>query len=1357
VFRGFDPELRREVAIKQLIPQQGETASTLERRLQRFQLEGRAAAKLAHPLIVGALEVGSDGGRPFLVMEFVEGQDLETLLGREDPSLRRRVELLRDVAEALGHAHQNGIVHRDVKPGNVMVDQAGRARLTDFGLARDVEAGGGLSRTGQIMGTPLFLSPEQAAGQPDLTKPATDVFAFGGVAYMVLTGQPPFPGENMMELLGMITSSEPVPPSKLNRLINRDLETIVLKCLEKDQPRRYQDAGEVARELEHFLAGEAIEARPLSGWERLLRLAGRNKLVTLLCLVFSISIVVGGLYSVYAIKLERDRAQQERAKALQAQADAEAARSESDRARAVAEAARADAEGERQEAARAAAREAEARGRAEQESRAKDLLLTQALAEKGDRLLIERRHTHAAALYAASLGLNESVQARSGLAYALQFARHERWTGGRSALTGLALLDDQRLVVATQRGRIYCYTREGVQQQDFTGHRGRVSCIDSAAGVVVAGLAKGKLALWGAEAPGKPTLIEGHEEEVTALAWSLDGKELATVGADRVLKRWGPSGQPIATHPLSFVPLAVGWSPDRAWLAVAGAGGLAVIRLRDGALVSAEDSGLIAGLGFGPQGLWTGDLSGRLSLWSIEGARAQPALRRGRTEEVEFAISALAISPRGSVAVASPEGRILCLELAGGESPYLTRVGSRRFSALRWLDEDTLAAGDASGLVGLQSVKTRRELKTLTPGSAFVDLVLAPSGATQTAFFAAGEDGKVWIGTAGTQGQVTQRSMSKRSLTSLAISADARLLAGASHDLQIIVNYLHENRYVVLEGVGKRLPQQLAFGAGYELAAAVDDEILLWKLPELVPTRRIKAPGKILSMARARDGRVGVTVSGLALLYDSEGNELSRLPLTTELPRAIAFEPGTRRIAVGSGRAILLWEPGSKGRPTVLRGHRDQVHTLSFGPSGRNLVSGGRDTWVCIWNLKTSSLETVLEGHTGIVTGVAVDPRGRFLMSAGEDGVLRVWELNSPHSCKVLELDGWSLGLLSDGRIVSSGGKEGLVKALDPRDGTLRPLIDAKEQVRYVATGPRGLLALAMSRTPDIAVFDLTTRKALFRVRHEGQVTSLCITPSDPPRLFAASHTKVRVWDVSTGELERSWVLDPVDKTATGLCASPDGNWVAFGMSQRVRLFSVGGLTGPSFDLPQGHGSFGVSFSPDSQLLGVASQGVRGRMDRSNAGNSSGLAARQIQLEGEARIIDLRSGATSVLRNHQGFSFTTSFSPDGRFMAEGGGGVVLWDVKTKKRWVELVPPTDEAGRTSMLFGAKGNLLISRGAKELSLAWLLKPLAVYDTPQEAADRVWGFARQRVVGMDAVRVDRKADYLVRRRLQEVRAPR
>ena len=282
VYHCHDPHLHREVAIKMLL----DTSLPIDPNdpagaLARFSREARAVAKLRHPGIVALHEVGEHQGQPFLVMDFVEGESFEDLLKRKKPSSRRIAEILCDVARAITHAHEAGIIHRDIKPHNIMVDLQGRPHVMDFGVARDISARQQITRTGQIMGTPAFMAPEQADANKKGQGPWTDIYALGALLYRALTGRPPFQADNQISLIKMVLTEDPIPPRRLRPRIPPDLETITLKCLEKDPDRRYPSAAAVADELERFLAGSSIQARPV-GWSmRTVRWIRRNQLVSL--------------------------------------------------------------------------------------------------------------------------------------------------------------------------------------------------------------------------------------------------------------------------------------------------------------------------------------------------------------------------------------------------------------------------------------------------------------------------------------------------------------------------------------------------------------------------------------------------------------------------------------------------------------------------------------------------------------------------------------------------------------------------------------------------------------------------------------------------------------------------------------------------------------------------------------------------------------------------------------------------------------------------------------------------------------------------------------------------------------------
>jgi TolB-like protein/predicted Zn-dependent protease len=258
VYRAHQKSLNRTVALKVI----GLGPWTTERHLKRFRREAEAAAHLEHPCIVPIYEVGKRDGRCYFSMKFVEGGQLDEMIRREPISIRQSVELIAKVARTVHYAHEHGILHRDIKPGNILLDAHGEPHLTDFGLARLVEADSTVTATLDVLGTPSYMAPEQAAGEHTKVSKATDVYGLGAVLYQLLTGQPPFAGGTTYETIRLLRDTEPRPPRLLNAKIDRDLSTICLKCLEKDPTRRYSSALALAEDLGHWLKHEPIRAKP---------------------------------------------------------------------------------------------------------------------------------------------------------------------------------------------------------------------------------------------------------------------------------------------------------------------------------------------------------------------------------------------------------------------------------------------------------------------------------------------------------------------------------------------------------------------------------------------------------------------------------------------------------------------------------------------------------------------------------------------------------------------------------------------------------------------------------------------------------------------------------------------------------------------------------------------------------------------------------------------------------------------------------------------------------------------------------------------------------------------------------------
>lgn len=280
VYRAEQRSLGREVAVKVIL--RGALASSGD--VARFRSEAEAAARLEHPGIVPIFEVGEVNGHVYFTMPLVRGQTLNELLADGPLSSRNAARLVRDVARAIQYAHERGVVHRDLKPANVLVDLEERTHVTDFGLAKRVydERTASLTATGAILGTPAYMAPEQAAGGRGEVGPASDVYSLGALLYALVTGRPPFQGPSPVDTLLMVLEQDPVPPRLLNRQVNRDLEMIVLRCLQKPPELRYRSAGELAADLQAYLDGEPVSARSGQFTQVLARLFRETHHATLL-------------------------------------------------------------------------------------------------------------------------------------------------------------------------------------------------------------------------------------------------------------------------------------------------------------------------------------------------------------------------------------------------------------------------------------------------------------------------------------------------------------------------------------------------------------------------------------------------------------------------------------------------------------------------------------------------------------------------------------------------------------------------------------------------------------------------------------------------------------------------------------------------------------------------------------------------------------------------------------------------------------------------------------------------------------------------------------------------------------------
>jgi serine/threonine-protein kinase len=315
VYKALQRGLHRLVALKMILA--GHHADDKQRA--RFHTEAEAVARLQHPNIVQIHEVGEHEGLPYFSLEFVDGEPLDKKIAGIPQAPRLAAQMVETLARAMHFAHEQGIVHRDLKPANILMTRDGIPKIADFGLAKCLEAAdSGQTKSGTLVGTPSYMAPEQARGDVRVVGPLSDLYALGAILYELLTGRPPFQGASAMDTVTRVTRDDPVPPARLQPRTPLDLETICLKCLQKEPASRYADCFELAEDLHRFLTGEPIRARPVGHVERVWRWCRRNPTLaaaaTAILLLFLV-VSVGSTWAAFAIRAQKELAEQNALKA----------------------------------------------------------------------------------------------------------------------------------------------------------------------------------------------------------------------------------------------------------------------------------------------------------------------------------------------------------------------------------------------------------------------------------------------------------------------------------------------------------------------------------------------------------------------------------------------------------------------------------------------------------------------------------------------------------------------------------------------------------------------------------------------------------------------------------------------------------------------------------------------------------------------------------------------------------------------------------------------------------------------------------------------------------------------------------
>jgi WD40 repeat protein/serine/threonine protein kinase len=1324
VYRARQVGLNRPVALKMILAGAHAGAD----QLARFKGEAEAVARLQHPNIVQIYEIGDLEGRPYFSLELVEGGSLEKHLGGKPLPPREAAQLLETLARTVHYAHQHGVIHRDLKPANVLLapnpkqtamtkkedpkPQGGPVsdsatsdsgivsdfgfrisdfvpKVTDFGLAKRLDpvsgenaSRAGATRTGAVMGTPSYMAPEQASAKRHEVGPATDIYALGAILYEAVTGRPPFLAATPLETLMQVALEEPARPSQLQPRLSRDLETICLKCLQKEPRKRYASAEALADDLHRFLSGEPIVARPVGRLERLERWCRRNPVVAGLIAALILVFAVGFGAVVWKWREAEDAG----AQARQAAEDARAARGKETLLRKAAQI--------NEGTAIRSAQEAEKERKAADRERAK--------AEASlyfNRVALASRYWQAGNVERARelLDLCPPGHRQWEWRYLQRLFHAELLTLGPhpSKVSSVAISPDgSRIAAAGFDRRIG--DRSLIQVWDRTtgavafsvgsnhGYVGSVACSPDG-GRIAAGCQDGSVVVWSVTNDrAKQEMILEHSAigAMPAVVFSPEEDRLVSCGS-RKIKVWDlRTGQPLFSVEGPQGPA------DEA-LALACAPGGQVLASASGASTNNIK-------------LW--DLKTRMEIRTLQG-------HSGPVNGVDF-------DPSGNMlASAGSDQTVRIWRVRNGEVVHTLRGHTGKVNRVRFSHDGVrLVSAGNDGVLKVWEVASGRELFTLRGHTeAANDVVYSRDGST---IVSASNDQtvKVWEALAGGAGLL------RPGQNCLAFSPDSRLLAAgegsAFHVLEV-----PSGRLLFSASHANRVESVAFLGEHRGLMSADDKEIVLWDMKGK-PVYR-KAHPRFNVLAFGPDGKTVALADSLTggrvRFWDARNGKEILSVRTRSRDYCLAYSPDGKRLAAAGDRAVIkVFDPATGRLALTLRGHTEAIRSLAFDGAGGRLASGSDDGTVKVWDARTGKERLALKGHRAGIKSIAFTSDGRRLVSAGEREV-KIWDAETGQELLTIGQPAAQCSVSPDGHWLGLVGSDGLIRllntspspavitirdagpcvALRPDGGllvapgfyetlkvwntetleTVHTLTEHKDPIRRLAFHPDGKQFATASEDETAKIWDAASGKVLLTFRgHADLVNGVAFSPGGRRVASASYDGTAKVWDAATGK-ELCGFRAHDDRV---LCVgfSPDGKTMASGGDDR-NVFLWDAATGATVFKLAGHADSvnGVSFSTDGKTLASASD------DRT------------------VKIWDTKSGKLlRTLTGHTGAVRDVAFSPKGKVLACASWDqtVRLWDPDTGKELRILRGHT--GGVRSLSFAADGRRLASSGEDMTVRVW-----------------------------------------------------